>query len=62
MIKHIVPLPFTEEWCEHCKKHCTGERDPFLVTSDNPKMKNIVLCKCCIDLALNEQGILPEEF
>lgn len=65
MIKSITPmkgLTHGVEWCDHCKKQCIGPREPFLVSSTNTDMKDIVLCKCCIDIALNENNILPEEF
>lgn len=62
MIKNIISLPGVEEWCDHCKMHCKDIRPPFLIQSDNPNMKDMVLCSCCIDLALNEYKILPEEF
>lgn len=64
MIKEIIPFKGLKrgvEWCDHCKKQCIGPREPFLVTSTN-NIKDMVLCKCCIDLALNENNILPEEF
>ena len=51
------------QWCDHCKKKCnTEEHLPYLLTSTNEDMPNMVLCKACLDLALSEQGILPEEF
>lgn len=63
MIKHIFNLPFAEEWCDNCKRKCNEqERSPFLIISDNKDMHDMVLCKACMDLALNEQGILTEEF
>lgn len=68
MIKAIIPLPNTREWCEHCHKKCDDVRRAYLITStetlqEKPWVnKNMVLCSCCIDMALNEQQILPEEF
>lgn len=63
MIKHIMRMPYTEEWCNHCKRHCfPEEREAFLISSDQPKVNDIILCKACLDLALSEQGILPEDF
>ena len=62
MIKQINPLPFVNEWCEICKKKCDkNERFPYLISSTN-NVKSIVICKACMDLALNEQNILPEDF
>ena len=62
MIKAIIPLPNTKEWCDHCKKKCDDIRFPYLVTSTLDPFKSMILCKCCIDMALNEQQIIPEEF
>ena len=62
MIKSITPLRTKNEFCEHCKCKCEGIRIPYLLESSNdPNLKKIV-CNCCIDIVLNEQGILPEEF
>lgn len=61
MIKTIFPMPFTNEWCEVCKKKCDGIRMPFLLSS-NESNKSLVICNCCIDMALNEKEMLPEDF
>lgn len=73
MIKKITPFPnpnrLFSEWCDHCKKGPDKKniRNFYFVDSDNEKLHKqrkgtIVLCNCCLDMALNEQGILPEEF
>lgn len=62
MIKSIIPLHETKEHCDICKKQCNeNERFPYLVTSDCCNMQ-LVICKACMDIALNEQNILPENF
>ena len=62
MIKSVTPYGMDNAWCEHCKKRCnTPERSPFLVTSTNKK-ESVILCNACIDMALFETGILPEDF
>lgn len=62
MIKNIIPLHETKEHCDICKKQCNeNERFPYLVTSNCCNMQ-LVICKACMDIALNEQNILPEEF
>lgn len=48
--------------CDHCKKKNDEVRKMYYVDSTNPGVKTMVLCNCCMDLALNETGILPEEF
>jgi hypothetical protein len=66
MIKNVIPIPDDEfhEWCDHCKKgpDMKNIRNFYFVESTNRKMNTMVLCNCCLDLALNETGILPEEF
>lgn len=62
MVKSIMPYRMDNAWCEHCKKPCNRpERSPYLVTSTNKK-ESVILCNACIDLALFERGILPEDF
>lgn len=63
MIKNITALPHTKEYCDICKKACNiDERFPYLITSTENNKENIVICKACLDSALFEQNILPEEF
>lgn len=62
MIKSITPLRTKNEFCEHCKCKCKGIRIPYLIESSNDPNLKMLLCNCCIDMALNENGILPEEF
>lgn len=65
MIKRIIPLDNKlKEWCDHCEKgpDTKNIRNFYFVESTNPNVNTMVLCNCCLDLALNETGILPEEF
>lgn len=61
MVSSIFPMPFTNEWCDVCKKKCDGTRKPFLLSSSETK-QSLVICNCCIDIALNENEMLPEDF
>ena len=62
MIRQIIGLPETKEHCDICKKECNeNERFPYLVTSDSCNTQ-LIICKACMDIALNEQNILPEDF
>lgn len=62
MIKHIMPCINQHEWCEHCHRECKGVLRAYWVYSDNPDMEAMTLCNACFDIAMNETGILPEEF
>ena len=65
MIRSILPIAnnmIHPEWCDHCKKKCDAIRKPYLISSTEKDAGEMVLCKCCMDLALNEQGILPDNF
>ena len=64
MIKNIMEVPGDKviEWCDHCCKRADGTRRMYFVSSTNENINTMVLCNCCLDMALNEQGILPEEF
>ena len=66
MIQTIIPCNEAEtkiqEWCDHCKKKKDEVRKMYFIESTNPKMKTKVLCNCCMDLALSETNILPEDF
>lgn len=66
MIKNIYPLPCLSnctEHCDHCKRKCDiSAKEPYIVTSTVIGMKSMLICKACLDLALNEYKILPEEF
>ena len=62
MIKQIKEMKYTKEWCNICKKPCNiEERKPFLITSTCSN-NELIICKACMDIALNEQNILPEDF
>lgn len=60
MIKTIYPMGCTE-WCEHCHRKCVEPLQAFYVSSTN-NVPAKILCNACIDLALNENMILPEDF
>lgn len=62
MIKRIIPIKNTREYCEHCKSECKGIREGYILESSNDPNLKMLLCNCCMDIALNEQGILPEDF
>lgn len=64
MIKNIIEIPTDKviEWCDNCSKRANGIRRMYFVSSTNPKMNTMVLCNCCVDMALNDNQILPEEF
>ena len=62
MIKQINPLPFTKEHCDICKMACNiEERFPYLIKSTNDS-KDMVICKACLDTALFNSNIIPEDF
>lgn len=62
MISELYPYAVHGAYCEHCKKKCdTPEHYPFMVKSSNGK-PGVILCNACIDMALFEGGILPEDF
>ena len=64
MIKNIIEVPTDKiiEWCDHCGKRANGIRRMYFVSSTNPGVNTTVLCNCCVDMALNNDNILPEEF
>ena len=63
MIKKIIPLPMTKEFCDSCKSNCNcDERFPYLITSTNDPNMSMILCNACIDMALANANILPEDF
>ena len=67
MIHYIQPIRYYlayPQWCDHCKKKCDGTdaRKPYRLVSTNENVKAIVLCNACMDLALSESNIIPEEF
>jgi len=65
MIKKITPLTHNGTFCEVCRKKCKGIRKGYLLTSTEKKdgkAQEMVLCNCCIDIALNDCAILPDEF
>lgn len=62
MVESIIPMPYAAEWCEHCHKLCVGIRKAYLLKSDNPNQKDMVICNACIDIAATENNIIPEEF
>lgn len=62
MIKSVTPYGRDNAWCDICKHRCnTPEHGPFLVTSSETG-KSMIICNACIDMALFEANIIPEDF
>lgn len=58
----IIPSINQHEWCNHCHRECKDPLRAYWLVSDNPKMDIVTLCNACMDIALNETEILPEDF
>lgn len=63
MITNIEKMTDVSEWCDYCKQKIAEKRCAILIqTSNKTVYSDMVLCDQCVAIALEERGLIPEDF